>query len=81
MLGLLQDFLLNYDDTNSTFYIGCIAEYEKRRIAWNHWITEQIKQYKTLFVSSMIVFQYIPEIKWEGNEAERKQSLREHYFD
>ena len=38
MLGLLQSFLLNYDDTRSGFYRKGIAEYEKRRTNFNQWI-------------------------------------------
>jgi len=81
ILGLLQNFLLNYDDTNSEFYNTGITEYEIRRETFNQWITTQIKQYKTLFVSSMIGFNLIPNIVWNGSESDRKQSLREHYFD
>jgi hypothetical protein len=81
MIGLLQNFLLNYDDTKSEFYKYGIHEYEKRRLAFNQWITSQKNQYKELFVSNMISFQYIPEIDWKGSEADRKQSLRENYFN
>ena len=81
MTGLLQNFLLSYDDPNSTFYTGGIAEYEKRRLAFNQWINEQIAQYKSLFVSTMFGFQRIPAIDWKGSEADRKQSLRDNYFE
>lgn len=81
MIGLLQNFLLNYDDPNSTFYTDGITEYEKRRIASNKWINEQIKQNKSLFVSSMFGFQKMPEIDWKGSETNRKQSLRDNYFE
>ena len=37
-LGLLQNFLMNYDDINSDFYQEGINEYEKRRKAHNKWI-------------------------------------------
>lgn len=81
ILELLQNFLLNYDDPGTTFYKQGINEYEKRRKACNQWIDAQIKQYKTLFVRNMFGFQKIPSINWEGSEAMRKQSLRDHYFD
>jgi len=81
MIGLLQNFLLGYDDPNSTFYTNGIAEYEKRRLASNQWINDQIRQYKTLFVSNMFGFQHIPAIDWKGSEADRKQSLRDNYFE
>lgn len=81
MLGLLQNFLLNYDDTNSAFYKQGITEYEKRRQTCNRWIAEQTSQYKGLFVSNMFGFQHVPQIDWKGSEADRKQSLRDNYFN
>lgn len=81
MLGLLQNFLLNYDDNNSAFYNEGIREYEKRRKAFNQWIAEQIKKNSELFVSNLFVFNHIPQIDWKGDEADRKQSLRDNYFD
>jgi thioredoxin-related protein len=81
MLGLLQSFLLNYDDTRSGFYRKGIAEYEKRRTNFNQWIAEETKQNRALFVSSRFGFNHVPQIKWTGDESDRKQSLREHYFD
>ena len=81
MLGLLQNFLLNYDDTNSAFYNEGINEYEKRRIVFNQWITSQIKKYRTLFAHSIMYFHYIPKIAWKGTESDRKRSLRNNYFD
>jgi thioredoxin-related protein len=80
-LGLLQNFLLNYDDINSEFYKEAINEYEKRRKAFNQWIIEQAKQDKALFVSNIYGFQHVPQIEWKGTEADRKQSLRNNYFD
>ncbi len=81
MLGLLQNFLLKYDDPESEFYKKGITEYEKRREAFNTWIKEQIKKYKSLFVSNLFGFQLVPEINWTGTEADRKQSLRDNYFE
>jgi thioredoxin-related protein len=81
MLGLLQNFLLNYDNPNSDFYKQGITEYEKRREACNRWIAEQTRMYKGLFVSNMFGFQHIPLIEWKGSETERKLSLRNNYFD
>jgi thioredoxin-related protein len=81
MLGLLQNFLLNYDDVNSSFYREGITEYEKRREAYNQWIIQQTREYKALFVSSLFGFQHVPQIKWHGSEAVRKQSLRDNYFE
>jgi hypothetical protein len=80
-LGLLQNFLMNYDDTNSSFYSNGITEYEKRRIANNQWIAAQTKQYRELFVSSIFGFNRIPPVSWVGSESDRKSDLREKYFD
>lgn len=81
MLGLLQNFLLKYDDPGSEFYKEGVSEYEKRREAFNDWIKEQIKKNKSLFVSNLFGFQLVPEIGWTGTEADRKQSLRDNYFE
>ncbi|OFY64911.1 MAG: alkyl hydroperoxide reductase [Bacteroidetes bacterium RBG_13_43_22] len=81
ILGLLQNFLLNYDDPGSEFYKEGVAEYEKRREAFNAWIKEQIKKNKSLFASNLFGFQLVPTINWTGTEADRKQSLRDNYFE
>jgi hypothetical protein len=80
-LGLLQNFLLNYDDNASDFYQEGIVEYEKRRQAHNQWITEQVKNERNLFVSTLFFFQYVPAISWNGDEADRRQSYKENYFE
>jgi peroxiredoxin len=81
MLGLLQNFLMNYDDNQSEFFKEGIAEYEKRRKDHNQWITGQKSQDRALFVATLYNFQYVPEIRWEGTETDRKHSYRDHYFD
>lgn len=81
MIGLLQNFLLNYDDDKSGFYKEGVKEYEKRRKSYNQWINGQVKQYSSLFISSMIRFHHIPAIEWEGNDTGRKKSLRDNYFE
>ncbi|MDX9905685.1 MAG: DUF5106 domain-containing protein [Bacteroidales bacterium] len=81
MLGLLQNYLMNYDDNTSGFYRMGITEYEKRRNAHNEWIAGQVKRHRDLFVSSLFFFQYVPEVSWEGDEADRRQSFKDHYFD
>ncbi len=80
-IGLLQQFLMNYDDTQSKFYKLGIEEYEKRRNDYNQWLDKQVKQDKSLFVSSLYRFQFIPQIPWEGTETERLLSVIDHYFD
>jgi len=81
MLGLLQNFLLNYDDNLSDFYKEGIGEYEKRRKDHNKWITDQRKRDRDLFVATLYNFQYVSQISWEGTESDRKHSFRDHYFD
>ena len=80
-IGLLQQFLMNYDDTQSKFYKSGIEEYEKRRNDYNQWLDKQVKQDKALFVSSLYRFQFVPQIPWEGTETERLLSVIAHYFD
>ena len=80
-LGLLQQFLANYDDTKSKFYQQGIEEYERRRQAYNEWLDSQVIKGKILFVSSMFRFNYLPKITWEGTENDRLVSVINHYFD
>jgi thioredoxin-related protein len=80
-LGLLQQFLMNYDDTQSQFYQLGIEEYEKRRLAYNLWIDTCVSNDKALFVSSLYRFQYVPQIPWDGSEKDRIINAIDHYFD
>lgn len=80
-VGLLQNFLMSYEDAHSEFYQQGIKEYEKRRSQYNQWITEQSIQYKSLFISHTFRFQYVPEIAFKGSEADKTQSVLAHYFD
>ncbi len=81
MLGLLQNFLLNYDDNESGFYQEGIKEYEKRRKSHNDWIKSQKKEHNELFVSSLFGFEHVPEIEWGESKEGQMQSLINHYFD
>ena len=80
-LGLLQNFLMNYDDTESTFYQQGIKEYEQRRETYDQWLTMQAQQDKALFVSNLYRFQYVPKISFKGVETDRIKSMINHYFD
>jgi peroxiredoxin len=80
-IGLLQQFLMNYDETKSKFYRQGIEEYEKRRQTYNMWLDTRVIEDKALFVSSLYRFQYIPKIRWEGTETDRTLSVISHYFD
>jgi peroxiredoxin len=80
-LGVLQDFLMGYDDTGSKFYQEGISEYEKRRQEYNKWLASEEEKDKELFVSSLYGFQYVVQIPWKGTETDRIYSLIDHYFD
>ena len=80
-LGLLQNFLMNYDDTGSKFYRQGIKEYEQRRQTYNQWLIARIQQDQALFVSNLYHFQYVPETKWKGSESDRIKNMIDHYFD
>lgn len=80
-LGLLQQFLMNYDDTKSEFYKQGIEEYEKRRQVYNLWLDSRVKLDKTLFVCSLYRFNFIPQIPWQSSEKDRMVSVINHYFD
>ena len=80
-LSVLQDFLMKYDVTKSDLYQQCIIEYEKRRSIYNKWVTEQAYNNKEYFVSNIFQFHVVPEMNWNGSEADRVQSLIYHYFD
>ena len=80
-LALLQNFLMNYDDTESKFFKQGIKEYEQRRKTYNDWLKNMIQKDKALFVSNLYHFQYVPENSWKGNEHDRILNLIAHYFD
>ncbi len=80
-LALLQNFLLNYDDTESAFYRQGINEYKQRRQSYNQWLEAREQQDKSLFVSNLYAFQFVPESAWNGTETDRIKSLIQHYFD
>ncbi len=80
-LGVLQNFLMNYDDTKSKFYKQGIEEYEKRRQNYNQWLNRRTVQDSTLFASRLYRFNYVPQIPWKGSEKDREQSVLQHFFD
>lgn len=80
-LGVLQNFLMNYDDTKSKLFKQGIEEYEKRRQGYNQWLNLQTIKDSSLFASSIYRFNYVPKIAWEGSEKDREQSLLQHFFD
>jgi thioredoxin-related protein len=80
-LGVLQNFLMNYDDTGSKFYQEGIKEYEKRRQDYNSWLASRAEQDEDLFISNLYCFHHVVPIPWEGTENDRILSLIEHYFD
>ncbi|MCX2454093.1 redoxin domain-containing protein [Pedobacter sp. PLR] len=80
-LGLLQNFLMNYDQPASPFFLQGTTEYDSRRGQYNKWIADQTEKYKTSFVSNTFVFQHIPPIVWKGTATDRLNSVIAHYFD
>lgn len=80
-LGLLEQFLMGYQDYGSKFYRQAVREYESRRSEHNNWLTHQIKKDNALFVSNLYTLQYIPETEWEGTQEVRIISMINHYFD
>lgn len=80
-IGLLQQFLMEYDSPDSEFYQQGIKEYEKRRAAYNQWLDQKVKEDAALFASSLYRFSYLPEILFQGDEKTRMLSLIAHYFD
>lgn len=80
-LGLLQNFLMSYDQPQSKFYASGKEEYENRRKEYNAWITSQMNLHKDAFVSCTFPFQYVQPIEFKGTEKDRMNSLIEHYFD
>lgn len=80
-LAVLQNFLMNYDDIQSDFYQNGIKVYDKRRESYNKWLAQRRTMDKSLFVSNLYGFQYVPEISFNGNETDRINNLIRHYFD
>jgi thioredoxin-related protein len=80
-LGVLQNFLINYDEPKSKFYKQGIDEYEKRKEEYNRWLVRRTIQDSSFFASSMYRFNYVPQISWEGSEKDREQSVIQHFFD
>jgi len=80
-LGLLQNFLMSYDQPQSKFYSNGMEEYENRRKEYNSWVTSQINTHKDAFVSCTFPFQYVQPIVFKGSEKDRMNSLIDHYFD
>ncbi|MGE5449446.1 MAG: redoxin domain-containing protein [Bacteroidales bacterium] len=80
-LGLLQNFLMGYDQPQSKFYANGMEEYENRRKEYNAWVTSQMNQHNDAFVSCTFPFQYVQTIAFKGTEKDRINSLIDHYFD
>ncbi len=80
-LRLLQNFLMGYNDTQSKIYLLGTVEYNKKRDFFNQWVQSQTVLYKELYASHFFQFQYLPMLKFQGNETEKMQSLLDHYFD
>ena len=77
-LSLLQNFLVNYDDTKSKFYQQAIIEYEQRRKQYNQWVKLQAEKDKSNFASHTYPFQYVQAVTWSGTETMRNESIKPH---
>jgi len=80
-IGLLQQFLMEYDQPESDFYRLGTQEYEKRRQAYKHWLVRKATDDSSLFASSLYRFSYLPQISFSGSERDRLLSMIDHYFD
>jgi cytochrome oxidase Cu insertion factor (SCO1/SenC/PrrC family) len=80
-IGLLQNFLMSYDDTQSHFFKLGVEEHEKRRGEYNRWLTEQVNLYSSLFVGHTFRFQYVPHVSFAGSPREKMQEVISNYFD
>jgi thiol-disulfide isomerase/thioredoxin len=80
-IGLLQQFLMGYDEPQSAFYLQGIAEYERRRSEFNVWLDQQVDKDAALFVSSTYRFHYLPGISFTGSERDRLLNLIDGYFE
>lgn len=80
-LGILQNFLMSYDQPQSKFYQTGIDEYKVRRNEYNQWLSSFIKEHSDAFVSTTFKFQYVPEMSFSGTEQERLHNMIGHYFD
>lgn len=80
-IGLLQQFMMEYDEPQSPFYQQGIAEYERRRLDFNTWIGQQAEKDSNLFVSSIYRFHYLPAVSFSGSEQDRLLNLIAGYFE
>lgn len=80
-LGVLQNFLMNYRDTESAFYTQAFKKYENKRTAFNNWLKHMRYNHSDLFVSRLFLFEYIPQISFAGSEQERIRGIIATYFE
>jgi hypothetical protein len=80
-LGMLQNFLMNYDEIGSGFYLQGVQTYERRQKSYNQWLMNLVNKDSALFVSNIFRFQCLPQINWKGNLSQRTKSMLDHYFD
>jgi thiol-disulfide isomerase/thioredoxin len=80
-IGLLQNFLLSYDQPQSNFFNMGIKEFESRRAVYNQWVNSQVSKYNDTFVSRTFQFQKLQSVDWRGTEQDRLNNVIEHYFE
>lgn len=80
-LVVLQQFLMSYDETSSSVFKAGLVDYENRRTALNSWLKAQERKHANTFIKSSFCLNYIPEVKFTGDEKENAKQLLAHYFD
>lgn len=80
-IAVLHNFLVSYDQPGSKLFKEAVKEYEKRRKAYNSWLTSMEQKDKNSFISNIYRFHYMPAVDWQGNQSERLQTMIRNYFD
>lgn len=80
-LDLFQNFILNYNDIASNFFIHAKHEYDKKRENYNSWLIEQYNKNKDKFIAHSFCYQFIPEVYLGSAEKDKIESMILNYFD
>lgn len=80
-LILLEQVLAGYDSPGSQFYKIAKEEFERRRVSYNKWISQQKVQYKGLFVNRLFAFHKVIPLRWDVPVEQQLKEQALHYFD
>jgi len=80
-VSLIENLLLNYDRPTSIYYGQCIKEFNGRRDEYNKWLKEQSNTYKSLYVSRLFQFYFIPYLDWNMSGENRFNLMLKNYFE